>query len=159
MMRILSFASPHRATPLVIAAHFLISGCADPAIAPREGNGRAVSVALSANVNGVAVAGLTVEVSGPGIGTPAPAANLAIANGIASGRVSVPAGSDRVFTVRAFDAKAIETHRGSRTADVFPGQGNAVVSVVMMPLAGGVPIEATIGTVAIAVSPLSASIA
>jgi glucose/arabinose dehydrogenase len=53
--------------------------------------------------------------------------------------------------MRAFDAAGVETHRGSVTVSVHPG-ANTAISLVLSPLTGDVPIDATLGTVTITVT-------
>jgi glucose/arabinose dehydrogenase len=116
-----------------------------------------VTLIVAASVGSTAVTTLVLEVSGPGI-----AANLvfnfAVVNGVATGTVTVPAGSGRTFVFRAFDAAGIETHRGSVTMDVRPG-GNPGLSIVLAALAGELPIEVQLGTVRIAVAPSADTLA
>jgi len=96
---------------------------------------------------------VVVEVTGPGIATPL-VFNLTISAGTASGTVTVPAGAQRTFTLTAFDAAGIATHRGSVTVDVAEGT-NALASVTMLGLQGDQPIVGHIGTLIVSIAPSS----
>lgn len=141
-----------QAVPSLIFAILALSACASDGLGPNS-NSTGVSLVVQATVIGTVIAGMSVEVAGPGIPIPI-TKNLALANGTASGTVTVPAGSDRTFTVRGFNARALETHRGSTTVTVAEGM-NASVPVVVTPLTGGVPITATVGFYNVAVSPVT----
>jgi hypothetical protein len=117
-----------------------------------------VPVALAVNVGGTDVVGLLVTATGPGIGTPAPSANLAIGvDGVASGTISLPSGANRAIRVSAFDSRAIETHRGTRSVDIVTGT-NPTVTIVLYPLNGDQPIEVLFGSVVISVAPATISV-
>jgi hypothetical protein len=60
---------------------------------------------------------LRLAVAGAGILTPIES-ELAITNGAGIGTIELPAGDDRTFTVRGFDAGGTMTHRGSISANV-----------------------------------------
>lgn len=115
-----------------------------------------VSLTIQANISAAQVASVTVEVSGPGIDPPI-TINLSITGGIAQGTVTVPAGSDRTFTVRAFDANGVETHRGSVTRTVTEGSSDSF-AVTLEPLNGQVEISVTIGTLAVTIAPDTATL-
>lgn len=110
-----------------------------------------VTLLVRANVSATSVALVVVEVTAPDIDTPL-VFNIPVTAGVASGTVTVPAGSDRTFTMRAFDSGGIETHAGSRTVDVAAGANPAIV-ITLLPLSGDVPIDATLGTVTVLVVP------
>jgi Tol biopolymer transport system component len=98
---------------------------------------------------------LVVEVSAADIPIPF-TFNLTMVDGSASDTVTIPVGSDRVITVRGFDAGNIETHRGSTTIDLVEG-ANAAVTVFLDPLVGDQPIVVVMGTVTVEVSPVTVS--
>lgn len=78
---------------------------------------------------------------------------LTIADGAASGSITLPAGSDRVITMRAYDSASIETHRGTTTVDI-EGGSNPEISLTLQPLTGEQPIEAVMSEVVLeSVSP------
>lgn len=131
---------------------FLTASCSDVPIGPPagEGGGRLVPINLSVNVGGQEIAGVSVEVSGPGI-LAAPVATLAHDGTLFAGTVRVPAGNNRAFTGRAFDIKGIETHAGTTTVDVRPNQ-DIRVSITLYPRTGGMPVEVTFTTYTVAVS-------
>src|SRR5207245_905671 len=98
---------------------------------------------VRANLSGTAVASIVVEVTAPDLPTPV-AFNIPIVNSFASGTITLRAGSDRTITMRAYDAGAVETHRGSATIDVHAGT-KVTIPLVLMPLTGDAPIDVTVG--------------
>jgi glucose/arabinose dehydrogenase len=115
------------------------------------GDHRQTTLLVRADVTAVPVASLVVEVTAPDISTPL-AFNIPITNGVATGTITIPAGSSRTITMHAFDAGGVETHRGSVTVAIQPGT-NPVISLVLVPLAGDVPINATLGSFTVRVAP------
>jgi len=106
---------------------------------------------VTANVVGTAVATVVVEVTAPDISTPL-VFNIVVADGVASGTITIPAGTARRITIRAFDAGGVLTHSGAATVSVQAGT-NPTVSLTLTPLAGDVPIEAHLGSFTINVTP------
>ncbi len=112
---------------------------------------------ISAALTGTTVAMVVVEVTAPDIGTPL-VFNIPTVNGVAAGAITVPAGSNRTITLRAYDAGGVETHTGSVTLSIQPGM-NPAVSIVLNPLTGDVPITVTLGSFSVAVGPATATLA
>ncbi|MDH3455963.1 MAG: PQQ-dependent sugar dehydrogenase [Gemmatimonadota bacterium] len=108
-------------------------------------------MAVSASVGALNVASVVVQVSGSGIADTL-VFQLAVANGVASGSITVPTGIQRTITVRAFDGGGIETHMGSITIDVVVGD-NPPVAITLTSLSGSVPIVVTIGETRVMVEP------
>lgn len=139
---------------ITIATSLLVlGGCTQTPTGP---SGEA-TIHISADVSATTVALVVVEVTGPGIPTPL-AFNLTIVSGVASGTVTIPAGSNRTIDMRAFDATGVETHRGSVTTTIVAG-ANATISLVLTPLTGDVPISVTLGSLTVAVTPSPSTIA
>jgi hypothetical protein len=110
---------------------------------------------LSANLAGTNIAALVVEVTAADIPEPL-IFNIPIGEGgQASGVITVPAGSGRTIVVRAYDANAIETHRGEVTVNVVAG-ANPPLTVVLYPLVGDLEIEVEIGDLSVTVEPSQA---
>src|SRR2546427_11147420 len=101
------------------------------------------TLVVRADVSAAAVASLVVEVTAPDI-TTLLVFNIPIAGGVATGTITLTAGSNRTITMHAFDAGGVETHRGSATVTIVAGT-NPIISLVLVPLAGDVPINATLG--------------
>jgi glucose/arabinose dehydrogenase len=78
--------------------------------------------------------------------------NIPIVNGAATGTVTISAGANRTITMRAFDTGGVQTHEGSVTVSIQAGT-NPPIAIVLAPLAGSVPITATLGTVTVTISP------
>ena len=143
------------AAPALAAA--LVTACNDlptrPSVVPLDtGIGH---LAVYATLPGASPT-LVLQVTGPGIVKPTGAPdtltfNIPIVAGVATGSVSVPVGSARVFTARAFDG-VTETHRGSATADVVSGS-NPALSITLIPFIGSIPITVSIGTTLVIVTP------
>lgn len=107
-------------------------------------------VLVRADLSATAAVMVVVEVSAPDI-TPALVFNIPVVSGVASGTIIIPAGTGRVITMRAFDAGGVETHRGTVTVTAQEGI-NPTLTLVLTPLAGDVPIIATIGSITITVA-------
>jgi Bacterial Ig-like domain (group 2) len=138
---------------LAVATFTLVMAMAASCVDPTKSPDGQASLNVTADVTGTSVATVVVEVTAPDIATPL-VFNLTILNGIASGTITLPSGSGRTIAIRAFDAGGVETHRGSVTVDVQSG-ANATVSLVLTPLTGDIPIQATLGTVTVTVAPPS----
>ena len=108
-------------------------------------------LAIRADVSGTNVAMVVVQVTGSDL--PAPLVfNISITNGVASGTITVPAGSSRTITLRAYDAGGVLTHNGSATVTLQPGT-NPTVSIILTPLTGDLPITVTLGAFVVTVAP------
>jgi hypothetical protein len=112
---------------------------------------------VSATVQSTTVASLVVKVSAEDI-QPSLVFNLTLDAGVATGNLRVPAGTARTFTLSAFDATGLETHRGAKTVDIVPST-NPAVSIILAPIAGEQPIQATLGTVTVTITNPPASVA
>jgi len=147
----------HRGSAIaaLVSLHVLASCSASSVTRPRGDDGQA-SLVVTVDVSATSVATVVVEVTAPDITTPL-VFNIPIANSVASGTVTIPAGSDRTITIRAFDAGGVQTHSGSVTANVQSGT-NPSISIVLTPLTGDVPINATLGSTRVAVTPTPNSI-
>jgi hypothetical protein len=71
---------------------------------------------------------------------------------VASGSIRLPAGSDRLITVRGFSSTGEVTHHGEATVTVREGE-NPPLSITLVPLAGDQPIEVRFGTRVVVVHP------
>ena len=143
---------------LLIAASLLMSGsCVPPDVTNPSGDHRETTLLVRASVAGTSVATLVVDVTAPDILT-ALVFNIPIANGVASGTITLPAGSNRTITMRAFDAGGVETHSGSVTVNIQFGT-NPVISLVLVPLTGQAPINATLGSFVVTVAPVADTLA
>ena len=111
---------------------------------------------LRADLSGAAVATLVAEVTAPDIPT-ALIFNIPVAGGVASGTIVLPAGSNRTIAIRAYDAGGVETHSGSVTLSLQAG-ANPTVAIVLTPLTGQVPIQVTLGSFAVIVTPAADSL-
>lgn len=117
---------------------------------------RTEAVTAQASVAGTSATRLTGEVTGPGITTPI-RADFTVSGGMASSTVQIPTGKGRVMAVRGFNAQGMETHRGSATTDVLPGQ-NLSLALTLQSLDGSLPITARVGTYTLSISPASATL-
>ena len=136
-------------TSFALASLLALPSCArENAIGPGGGEGTLV---IRADVTGTAVATVVVDVTAPDIAT-ALVFNIPISNGVAEGTITVPTGSNRTITMRAFDAGGVETHAGSVTLDIAPGT-NATISLVLTPLTDDLPITVTLGRFIVTVTP------
>ncbi len=144
-----------RALAALLAAPVLF-GCSDGGTLPAREEPAQPSVRVAANVGGTQVTAVVVEVTAPDIPV-ALTFNLAVTDGVATGTVTVPAGSGRTITVRAFDARGVETHRGTATLAVGEGT-NPTVSIQLTPLLGGIAIQVQVGSRVIVVTPADSAV-
>jgi len=114
------------------------------------------SLLLRADLSTTAVATLVVEVTAPDIAPPL-LFNIPIVAGAAVGTIALPAGSNRTIAIRAYDAGGVQTHSGSVTVTLQPG-ANPTIAIVLTPLTGDVPIEVTLGSFAVIVTPAANSL-
>jgi len=114
------------------------------------------NVTIRADLSGTTAAMVVVEVTAPDITTPL-IFNIPIVNNVASGTITIPTGSGRTITVRAYDVNAVETHRGTATLNVTAGT-NPTLALLLTPLTGDVPITATLGRITIVVTPATPSV-
>lgn len=127
--------------------------CAKDSVGP-SGDARLI---LFADLTGTSVTTVVVNVTAPDIPTPL-VFNTAVLDGIAWDTISVPAGSHRSISMRAYDAGGIETHTGSTQLDIKPGT-NATIIIVLQPLTGDVPITVSLGSQTVTVTPVALQLA
>src|SRR6266550_1497547 len=110
--------------PSFVLASVLVLGACGDSVDPGPGHGTLI---VRADVSATAVATLVAEVTAPDIPT-AIVFNIPIVAGVASGTITIPAGSNRTVTLRAYDAGGILTNSGSATLNIQPGP-NATVAI------------------------------
>jgi hypothetical protein len=145
--------APLKTVWFTLASVSVLAACGDGPIDPTQGHGTLI---VRADVSATAVATLVAEVTAPDIPVPL-LFNIPISAGVASGTITVPAGSDRSVTLRAYDAGGILTHSGSVELNVQPG-ANSAVAITLTPLTGDQPIVATLGSFTITVTPSSPTV-
>ncbi|HUL03234.1 MAG TPA: Ig-like domain-containing protein [Gemmatimonadales bacterium] len=133
----------------VVALVAALASCTahDQGVGPNE----KATFAVVVNLTGTSVASVVVDVTAPDIITPL-VFDISVANNVASGTITVPAGSSRTITVRAYDAGGVETYSGSTTVTIAPGS-TPTMTINVMPLMGDVPLVATIGSDVVVVTP------
>ena len=115
-----------------------------------------VTLQIEVDIPDTTVARMVAEVTGPAI-TDTITSELTLSNGVGTGSVTVPTGSEVTVTVRAYDANDVETHRGTGT--VTPtADGNVTVNVTVDGLDGDQPFEAGLNSYTVTVTPDSATI-
>jgi hypothetical protein len=142
-----------RMLTVALAAQIGLAGCGADTVGPPP---LPATLLVRATVAAAAVATVVVEVSAADITQPL-VFNLPVANGEASGALTVPAGSNRAITVRAYDAAGIETHSGATIVNVQSGVTLQLL-LTLAPLSGTIDIEITLGHVTITVSPPSGGV-
>src|SRR5881394_828773 len=135
----------------VLALALTVSRCG-PALDPLSD----AAITIHADLAGTTAAMVVVEVTAPDITTPL-VFNIPVDSGVASGTITIPAGSNRTITIHAYDVNSVETHRGSTTVSIVPGT-NPALSMVLTPLNGDQPITATIGHITVAVTPATPTV-
>jgi hypothetical protein len=129
--------------------------CSPGAVGLRDGG--LATLVIRADVSGTSVATVVVGVAAPDIPTTL-VFNIPVANGVALGTITIPAGSNRAITLRAYDAGGVQTHEGSATLNVQAGT-NPAISLVLRPLTGDLPITVTLGSFRVAVTPSANALA
>ncbi len=144
-----------RLSSLLVTLGFLtvLAACGPNTVGP-PGDGTLV---INANLTGTMVATVVADVTAPDIPTML-VFNIPIVNGIATGSITVRAGSNRTVTLRAYDAAGVETHSGSTTLTIQPGT-NPTMAIVLTSLTGDLAITVTLGSFRVTVSPPSANLA
>lgn len=140
--------------PSFALAWVLVLGACSDSVDPGPGQGTLI---VRADVSAAAVATLVAEVTAQDIPTPL-VFNIPIVAGVASGTITIPAGSNRTVTLRAYDAGGILTHNGSATLNIQSGT-NATVAITLTPLTGDQAIVVTLGSFTITVTPSSPTVA
>ena len=109
-----------RSLPVLAAltASLAFGGCGDEVLEPLSTTDL-VRLRVSANVL-LSTTTLILDVTAADIATPL-TFDLPIEHRLALGSITIPAGSNRTFTLRAYDLNDIETHRGSLTVDIHEG--------------------------------------
>lgn len=136
-----------------LASFLVLAACGD-SVDPGTGDGTLI---VRADVSAAAVATLVAEVTAPDIPT-ALVFNIPIVDGVASGTITIPAGSNRTVTLRAYDAGGTLTHSGAATFTIQAG-ANTAVAITLTPLTGDQPIVVTLGSFTITVTPASPTVA
>src|SRR6266550_5793986 len=134
------------ALPAVLV--LLGTACAERPVGPGAGLGE---LQINAVVNSPTVSTLAVTVTAADLSDPF-VFNFELVNGTATGTITVPAGGRRTITVRAYDVSGTETHEGQVLVNIRPGP-NPAVRITLRPLNGQQPIEITLGSFTVTVSP------
>ncbi len=142
------FRAQLRSAAVALASLLVCIACSR-AVGPPDG-GQATLI-IQADVSGTSVATVVVDVAAPDIPTTL-VFNIPVTNGVALGTITIPAGSNRAVTLRAYDAGGVQTHEGSATLNVQAGT-NPAISLVLKPLAGDLPITVTLGSFRVVVTP------
>ena len=132
-----------------------MTGCSSPTGLPDTS--AATRLLVSASVVGTPIDILVATVTAPDIEVPL-VMNLSVRDEVASGTLVLPPGLARTITLTAFDDEGQVTHEGSATIDVRRG-ANAAVVISMIPRAGEIPITVQVGSVRIALSQTTATLA
>lgn len=143
------------ALALLCAAATMAAAC-DHSTAPQPQHGSAQmyiqAVFNSANVPSKVV----VEISAADLNPNPLIYNLTVVNDTAKGTVTIPAGSARTITIKAYDATGVETYTGTATQDVQVGTNNSVT--IPLTHSGDQPIVATFTTFTVSLSSTTVSV-
>jgi Bacterial Ig-like domain (group 2)/Thrombospondin type 3 repeat len=115
-------------------------------------------VRVTAVVAATTINVLVIEVTAPDISAGTLVFNLTAFQGVAQGTIRLPPGLARTITVRAYDSDGQQTHEGSKTIDVKPGQ-NPAISIPVVARAGQVPVTLFVGSVSVVVQPSTVTVA
>ena len=114
---------------LAVACLPALTACLQRELAGSGVGAAEASLFLSADLSGTAIVTVTADVTASDIPT-ALAFDLPIANSVAAGTITLPAGSNRTIALSAYDAQGVETHSGSVTLSIQPGS-NPAISLVL----------------------------
>lgn len=136
---------------LVLSFAVLAAACESPTagggVEPARDEAR---IGFALDLSGLAVNTLVVHVTAADITTPL-VFNVPVANGTASGSITVPAGLARTITVRAYDPQGTLTHEGSTVVQQVRPGANVSVVITLVPRAGNVPITINMGSLVMTV--------
>src|SRR5258706_7274047 len=107
-----------RLTSLLVTVGFLtvLASCGQNTVGPAGD----ATLVINANLTGTMVATVVADVTAPDIPTML-VFNIPIVNGIATRAITVPAGSNRTVTLRAYDVAGVDPPRGWTTVPIQPG--------------------------------------
>lgn len=134
----------------VVVAAFVavaLAGC-EPSRVTRPENG---TLSVQVSLTSATIASLTLEVTGPGITEPL-MANLALSGTSATATLEIPAGADRRFVVRGYDAAGILIYQGEKTASIQSGQALAL-AITLTALTNSTTVTVTVGAVTVTLTP------
>ena len=131
---------------LILLGLMLTAGCHDQ-VTEQSTAPEPVSLMISFDVTGTAISVVVAEVTAADLDT-AIVDTLTVQNDTVAGTLTIPAGSDRLLTLRAYDDAGIETHRGSTTLTVQEGSNPPVV-IILNPLTGSQPVTGVLSDIAI----------
>ncbi|HEX6370259.1 MAG TPA: Ig-like domain-containing protein [Longimicrobium sp.] len=131
----------------VAVASLALAGC-EPSRVTRPETG---TLSIQVSLTSATIAALTLEVTGPGITEPL-MANMTLSGNTATASLEVPAGADRRFVVRGYDAAGILIYQGEKTASVQSGQALAL-AVTLSALTSSTTITVTVGGVTVTLTP------
>lgn len=139
---------------VLLVAALGAAACESPTTGGGPDPAQQAQIGFSLDLSGLPVATLAVTVTAGDIATPL-VFNIPVVNGTATGTITVPAGQDRLITVRAFDAQGTVTHEGSAAVgQVNPG-ANMSVTITLLPRSGNVPIVIQMGSMVMTVTRLT----
>jgi hypothetical protein len=115
------------------------------------------TLTVQVSLTSATIASLTLEVTGPGIAQPL-MANLAVSGTSATGTLEVPAGADRKFVVKGYDAAGILIYQGEKTASVQSGQ-TLSLAVTLAALTSSATVTVTVGAVTVTLTPGATTLA
>jgi trimeric autotransporter adhesin len=136
-------------------AALAVAACGEPSKTTQPDPNGTLSVQVS--LTSTTITSLTVQVTGPGIAEPL-MANLAVSGTSATGTLEVPAGTDRRFVVRGYDASGILIYQGEKTASVSSGQTLAL-AVTLSALTTSATVTVTVGSVTVTLTPGATALA
>jgi hypothetical protein len=131
-----------------------VGGCKDPSKVTQPTN---ATLSVEVSVTAATITSLTLEVSGPGIATPM-TKSLTLSGSTATTSIEVPAGTDRLFVIRAYDAAGVLTHRGETTATLQSGETRSL-ALTLAALTSTPTVTATIGAVTVSLVPGATTLA
>jgi hypothetical protein len=109
------------------------------------------TLTVQVSLTSATITSLTLEVTGPGIAEPL-MANLTLSGSTASTSLEVPAGADRRFVVKGYDAAGILVYQGEKTSSVQSGQALSL-AITLSALTSAATVTVTVGGVTVTLTP------
>ncbi|WP_420130669.1 Ig-like domain-containing protein [Longimicrobium sp.] len=142
---------------MIVAGAFaaLVLAACEPSKVTRPPEDGTLTVQVS--LTSATITSLTLEVTGPGIAQPL-MANLTVSGTTATGTLEIPAGADRRFVVKGYDAAGNLVYQGEKTSSVQAGQ-TLSVAVTLAALTSSATVTVTVGAVTVTLTPGASTLA
>lgn len=146
------------AVAFMVALPVAITACGVTDSAPRANAAMVLDISIPGGRTGSLVIpdSAVLTVTGPGISTPIKGTFLFDTSGVARATLQIPIGDNRVLQVDMWKGTSL-VFSGTSTFSVTAGT-NQTQTLTPVPITGSVPIQVTVGTFIVSVTPTSATV-